>query len=129
MTLHAFAQYIKYRLRARNRHGVHSPFVYALNDALQKDKTHNSLQDKLLTYFAGNKFIVLFPYPPGWIINGATPDTVLFLPGIHQTAQHTDKWNELIASPHVKLSIDFYKAGLLFFSEDFKEKQNFIIRY
>jgi hypothetical protein len=59
MTLHAFLEYIKYRWKARGRHGTHSPFVYAfVEDALQDRKR---IELKELVEFPGlsERYILL----------------------------------------------------------------------
>ncbi len=41
-------QYIKYRLRAKNLHGVHSPFVYAFNKEVVNDERHFYAFDSIM---------------------------------------------------------------------------------
>lgn len=39
MTLHAFIEYVKYKVKAKKLHGVHSPFVYSFSeDVLYSNK-------------------------------------------------------------------------------------------
>jgi len=57
------------------------------------------------------------------------PGSVIMVRGIHKSIQHTKKWNRLVNHPRVKMSIDLYGVGLLFFNEEFKEKQSFVLRF
>lgn len=56
------------------------------------------------------------------------PDTIILFTGIHHTREHTQAWEEILHTSKVKLSMDLYKIGLLFFREEFKEKQHFLIK-
>jgi len=38
MTFHAFAEYLKYRWKAKGRHGTHSPFAYDFVESVLRDK-------------------------------------------------------------------------------------------
>jgi hypothetical protein len=49
--------------------------------------------------------------------------------GIHKTIAHSNAWKMLCADERVRMSIDVYGVGLLFFRKEFKEKQHFILKY
>ena len=49
--------------------------------------------------------------------------------GIHKTPEHTKQWLKLCTHHKVRISIDVYGIGLLFFREEFKEPQHFILKY
>jgi len=53
----------------------------------------------------------------------------IVLTNIHQTKRHTGKWNRLRNHPQVKLSLDLFSLGILFFRPEFKEKQHFVLRF
>jgi hypothetical protein len=53
----------------------------------------------------------------------------ILITGIHKSAQHTDAWKKAYTDNRVKVSIDVYGLGLLFFKKEFKEKQHFILKY
>lgn len=55
-------------------------------------------------------------------------NSLMLVPGIHRTALHSQTWKALQKSRKVTLSIDLYQTGLLFFKEEFKEKQHFILK-
>jgi len=57
------------------------------------------------------------------------PNDVLLIKPLHKTEAHTQQWNELKGDPRVKLSIDLFSMGLLFFRDEFKEKQYFVLKY
>jgi hypothetical protein len=48
---------------------------------------------------------------------------------IHKTARHTHKWQRICNHPRVRLSIDLYGMGVIFFREEFREKQHFVLRF
>jgi hypothetical protein len=56
-------------------------------------------------------------------------DEVILVPSIHSSATGSAAWTQLIGNTHVKLSIDLYGIGLLFFNKEFKEQQHFILKY
>ena len=79
-------------------------------------------------------FLLLTAQPKVWIrlFNRHLPtlktNSCIMVAHIHKTRRHTGKWNRLCNHPKVKLSIDLYGVGLLFFKEDFKEKQHFVLK-
>ncbi len=56
-------------------------------------------------------------------------DSVLVFDDIHWTRDMEEAWEEIKAHPSVTLSIDLFFMGLVFFREEIREKQHFILRY
>lgn len=54
--------------------------------------------------------------------------TIIALSHIYATRQHTHAWQQLCSDVAVRMSIDVFKAGLLFFRKEFKEKQYFVVQ-
>jgi hypothetical protein len=167
MTFHAFKEYLKYRQKARGRHGVHSPFAYALaEEVLQSKKQieiksaevseglperYGLLVNRILAHYnleqprrlpgeygrQGPFDALLLPSdtPAEWnaISDKYFPilenDHVVIVVGIHKTALHTESWDRLYNHEKVRMSIDLYEMGLLFFKNEFREKQHFVLRY
>ena len=171
LTLHGFIEYLKYKWKAKGRHGIHSPFVYAfIEDVLQdrkkalKECEHYAGYEWLGTHYARllDHIIVKYNYknllliPPDYerktsslyemlLFNAAEPgkwinlfnkyshlfknDSAVLVFNIHKTREHTSGWETLCTHPKVLMSIDLYGVGLLFFKEEFKEKQHFVLKY
>lgn len=55
--------------------------------------------------------------------------SVLIFDDIHWTTEMESAWKEIIAHPAVTGSIDLFFMGLVFFREEFREKQHFVLRY
>lgn len=55
--------------------------------------------------------------------------SIVVIDDIHWSEGMTQAWNELRKHPRVKLSIDLYRMGLLFFNEDFRQQQNLTLYY
>jgi len=123
---HAISEYIKYRLRAKGRHGVHSPFVYSFVEEVLRGK--GILEEKMERFLRKHGLhSVRLPALPGqlWQYDG---QTVFVFSDIHKDTVHTAAWQALINNPAVTLSIDLYRTGLLFFHPDFKVKQHFVLK-
>ena len=166
MTLHAIAAYVGYRWKAKDLHGVHSPFAYDLNEhVLRKSKgcesemykwlplKYNMLLGRLQVYYNYSRVLRLPPQdedpealkydillmdatiPGEWIslfnrYRGLIKNnSMVLLEGIHTTKRHTAKWLRLQKHPAVRMSIDLYGVGLLFFKEEIKEKQHLVLKY
>jgi hypothetical protein len=56
-------------------------------------------------------------------------DSIVLINSIHHSKQHTDAWEELSEMQEVKLSLDLYKLGLMFFREEIREKQHFVLSH
>lgn len=65
----------------------------------------------------------LHKFVPALKITGA-----IAVPGIHNTPLCTEAWDALCRNELVKMSIDTYDVGLLFFREEFKVKQHFAVK-
>ena len=55
-------------------------------------------------------------------------DSIVLINSIHHSKQHTEAWGEISEMEEVKLSLDLYKVGLLFFREEIREKQHFVLK-
>ncbi len=47
MTIHAFIEYLKYRSKAKGRHGTHSPFVYSFIEDIVQDRKKISINNQI----------------------------------------------------------------------------------
>lgn len=134
MGWHAFKQYLRYKRKAKTRHGVHSPFVFHFVEAALNKNKKLPLQKRIEHYFGKDKLIYINA-PAAQLQQGfekllpiLQADKVLVIPNIHATKKSSQTWELIANSGKVKLSIDLYKMGLLLFRDDFKEKQHFILR-
>lgn len=57
----------------------------------------------------------------------AAPDSVFLLDDIYWSAEMRNAWAQLAAHPSVTLSIDVFHTGLLFFRDEQREKQHFVL--
>ena len=163
MTLHAITEYLKYKWKAKGRHGTHSPFVYALvEDVLLNSKQEASrtaptfpkvdvyyqkLLQRIARYYhyesvlslpgdstTGQLYDILLidAADTGQLaeyLNALQKDGMVLVTNIHTTAARSAAWQAVCANEGVRMSIDLYGTGLLFFKQEFKEKQHFVLQH
>ncbi len=56
-------------------------------------------------------------------------DSILIFDDIHWSKEMEDAWEKIKAHPSVRCTIDIFFLGFVFFRQEFKEKQNFTIRF
>ncbi|HYD21789.1 MAG TPA: hypothetical protein VEB40_09965 [Flavipsychrobacter sp.] len=122
MSLYSVTQRFIYNLKAKNRHGIHSPFVYNLLDKCLLVNTHIPLIERLKSYFGTDNLLQISD------LSTLTDNNILFIPFIHKTPGATKNWNQLRADRRVLLSIDLFDIGLLITRPEFKEKQHFVLK-
>lgn len=127
MSFHTFIEYLKYRLKAKGRHGTHSPFVYAFVDQVLMDKSPVPFKEKLETYFSDCS--IIYSKDPRHMLPVKNSRVIILVEGIHQSPEHTGIWKELCNDARVKMSIDISAYGMLLFFDEFKEKQHFVLKY
>jgi hypothetical protein len=190
-TEHRIKEFIKYKRKAKGRHGIHSPFVYSFIDNVLKKRTsvpnlflvtkkEKKLINRIISYFGCRNILWVanphgeaetyisithedgqkasltsevfridapaeYPQPDLLLIDLNDPsdwkpafekyghrlkeDSLVLVSAPHQTKKHSEAWAELHSLAGVKLSIDIFRLGLLFFRDEFKEKQHFILKY
>jgi predicted O-methyltransferase YrrM len=57
------------------------------------------------------------------------PESILVFDDIHWSPEMEEAWRIIKAHPSVKCAIDLFFIGIIFFREEFKEKQDFTIRF
>jgi predicted O-methyltransferase YrrM len=55
--------------------------------------------------------------------------SMIIIHDIHWSREMEEAWSLIQAHPKVKMSIDIFSAGLVFFREEFKVKQQFVIQF
>lgn len=76
----------------------------------------NHARDPTLVYFSQ-------------LLNKANNSSIIIFDDVHWSRGMEEAWETIRAHPSVTLSIDLFFMGLVFFREEFKVKQHFIIRY
>ena len=127
-----------FNLRARNAHGLHSPFVYELytqiiNPCLYQTGELSSLLVRELSNYQGksvekNKFNVqIFDINQFDTENlNVNFEDVLLIENIRKPV-NLARWNQLIENKKIVFSIELYEMGLLFFNP-IAPKQHFVFK-
>jgi len=63
------------------------------------------------------------------LLNTINSSSILIFDDIHWSKEMEDAWESIKAHPKVLLTVDLFFMGLVFFSNEFKIKQHFVIRY
>ena len=127
-----------FNLRARNAHGLHSPFVYELytqiiNPCLHQSGELSALLASKLSDYQGksvekNKFNVqIFEINQFDTENlNVNFEDVLLIENIRKP-NNLARWNQLIENEKIVFSIELYEIGLLFFNP-IAPKQHFVFK-
>jgi predicted O-methyltransferase YrrM len=62
-------------------------------------------------------------------INKISPASLIIIHDIHWSREMEEAWAIIQEHPKVKMCIDIFSAGLVFFRDEFRVKQQFIIRF
>ena len=65
----------------------------------------------------------------GQLLPAVKNESILIFDDIHWSGEMEQAWDTIIQNPVVSCSIDLFFAGILFFRQEFKEKQHFRIRF
>jgi predicted O-methyltransferase YrrM len=56
-------------------------------------------------------------------------DSILVFDDIHWSKEMEEAWEKIKAHPSVKCTVDIFFLGFVFFRQEFKTKQNFVVRF
>jgi predicted O-methyltransferase YrrM len=62
-------------------------------------------------------------------LNKISASSLIIIHDIHWSREMEEAWEIIQRDPRVKMSIDIFSAGLVFFRDEFKVKQQFVIRF
>jgi len=120
------AQYARRNFDALKLHNIQlavGNFDYTLNDMLAQ------LPQVDLAFIDGNhRFEPTLRYF-NQVVRKTHPASVIVLDDIHWSEEMEEAWENIQLHPAVKLTIDLFFFGLVFFNEDIKVKQHFTIRF
>jgi hypothetical protein len=155
MTVFQLIQFVKHKLLAKDRHGIHSPFVYEFNENIVNRLQLNtaryndgfsiyfsSILKKILQYYNLNDFE--FDCFSNYVtynskdkstleVNASSIeyefDRIVLYDDIHKNNRQYQEWLNSTKNLENAVIIDLYKVGVVFISKRFKVSQNFKIRY
>jgi predicted O-methyltransferase YrrM len=64
-----------------------------------------------------------------WLLEKANASSVFIFDDIHWSKEMERAWEHIKEHPAVRCSIDLFFIGIIFFRQEFKEKQHFTIRF
>lgn len=64
-----------------------------------------------------------------WLLEKANSNSIFIFDDIHWSKEMERAWEHIKEHPSVRCSIDLFFIGIIFFRQEFKEKQHFIIRF
>ena len=109
-----------------------NPIVVNQNNPTNIPQTFKALQDLEAVdyvFFDGNHqenttvnyFETCIPF--------ITNDTIFIFDDIHWSAEMERAWEKIKMHPKTKMSLDLFHLGIIFFREEQKEREHFVIRY
>lgn len=114
-----FWNYLSYLFKSHNSFRLHSPLVFALYNKVWHDLPKKDYQDELLS-----RLEVFMTEHQSVFKEG---DYVMIFEDHHEDKHKMNVWNDLKNNEKVRISVDFYRFGLLFVM-DRKEKEDFMLR-
>ena len=63
------------------------------------------------------------------LLKKVNTESILIFEGIHERKEIESSWEKIKMHKEVKLTIDLYKLGIVFFRQEQLEKENFTIRF
>lgn len=110
------------KLDSRNIELIQGNFDHVLNYAL------DSVNSVDLVYIDGNhRYQPTIDYFQSFL-EKSNENSIMVFDDIHWSKEMEEAWNEIKSHPSVKYTIDVFFLGFVFFKEEFKVKQDFIIR-
>jgi len=64
-----------------------------------------------------------------WLLEKSDSRSIFIFDDIHWSREMEQAWNGIKMHPSVQCSVDLFFLGIVFFREEFKEKQHFCIRF
>jgi predicted O-methyltransferase YrrM len=64
-----------------------------------------------------------------WLLAKANNDSIFIFDDIHWSKEMEQAWNNIKEHPAVRCTVDVFFLGIVFFRNEFKEKQHFTIRF
>ena len=139
-----FRSYMYYLARARSEFYVHSPFVYALMTRCingpgkrafeSRDKLFDRLGQYLEKQYGRTRLVRCTEKASISAFAAKVPEImpmesiVVFVDKPYATAQREKEWNDACAQSDITLTIDLFRAGIIFPFRDM-EKEHFCLRY
>lgn len=141
MELSYFWSYLYYLTEARNEYYVHSPFVYALMERClrknirpfpeKRDRLFERVREFVIASGLGREvFRIPQNLPADKTFYSLAPEdrAAVFIDLPHRGRERETAWRKLCDDPDISLTIDLFRAGLVFPCLD-RSKEHFCLRY